>query len=358
MVDSRSSAISALRAQQSTKNLKEVVAALSRSASAQGYDLTRDQIAETAAFSHNSLFVVPPTSQLRLWAAWLVTRSWFEALTLITILTSCVLLAVDAPRADINRQALWVCTVVITAIFTAEAALKILAYGFVRGPGSYLRSGWNVLDLFVVVISVLDLALPAGDAHALAGLRAARALVPLKSVSKFKSLRTVVRSFTLAFIPCVQVMLVCAVFYLIFSIISVNLFMGALKGCYECPLVVNASNHCARSYPHSANASWPPQRNCFPYTASDGGPGVEGCSPDNTCSGTDASGQVEYRWSDPTYDSTTFLTLAAQPYSFDNVLAAFLVLFEQSTLEIWYQPMWAATVRAPSDVFSFQGLSC
>lgn len=36
-------------------------------------------------------------------------------------------------------------------IFMIEAAVKILALGFVCHTESYLRYGWNVMDFFVVV---------------------------------------------------------------------------------------------------------------------------------------------------------------------------------------------------------------
>lgn len=37
------------------------------------------------------------------------------------------------------------------AIFTIEAALRILALGFVLHRGSYLRNMWNIMDFVVVV---------------------------------------------------------------------------------------------------------------------------------------------------------------------------------------------------------------
>lgn len=37
-------------------------------------------------------------------------------------------------------------------IFCIEALLKIMAYGFLLHPGSYLRNVWNILDFVVVVI--------------------------------------------------------------------------------------------------------------------------------------------------------------------------------------------------------------
>ncbi len=41
---------------------------------------------------------------------------------------------------------------VFLIIFTMEAVLKIIAYGFVLHPDAYLRNFWNVLDFSIVVI--------------------------------------------------------------------------------------------------------------------------------------------------------------------------------------------------------------
>ena len=41
---------------------------------------------------------------------------------------------------------------VFLIIFTTEAVLKIIAYGFVLHPDAYLRNFWNVLDFSIVVI--------------------------------------------------------------------------------------------------------------------------------------------------------------------------------------------------------------
>ena len=37
-------------------------------------------------------------------------------------------------------------------IFTLEAIMKVVAYGFVLHPGAYLRNGWNILDFFIVTV--------------------------------------------------------------------------------------------------------------------------------------------------------------------------------------------------------------
>lgn len=37
-------------------------------------------------------------------------------------------------------------------IFTVETFLKILAYGLVMHPSSYIRNGWNLLDFVIVIV--------------------------------------------------------------------------------------------------------------------------------------------------------------------------------------------------------------
>lgn len=43
------------------------------------------------------------------------------------------------------------CRYLFLAAFTIEMSLKIVAYGFVIGPGTYLRDHWNQLDFLIVV---------------------------------------------------------------------------------------------------------------------------------------------------------------------------------------------------------------
>ena len=49
---------------------------------------------------------------------------------------------------------------VATLIFVFELIFKVIVYGFMfNGPESYLKLGWNVLDLFIVITSLISLSL-------------------------------------------------------------------------------------------------------------------------------------------------------------------------------------------------------
>jgi hypothetical protein len=48
---------------------------------------------------------------------------------------------------------------IFTAIFTIELLIKVIAIGLVCGSNTYFRTGWNIMDGFLVIISVVDIAL-------------------------------------------------------------------------------------------------------------------------------------------------------------------------------------------------------
>lgn len=80
----------------------------------------------------------------------------FEYVILLTIFANCIALAIFTPypASDSNttNSALEKVENVFMFVFTSECVMKIIAFGFMMHPGSYLRNGWNLLDFFIVVI--------------------------------------------------------------------------------------------------------------------------------------------------------------------------------------------------------------
>lgn len=76
----------------------------------------------------------------------------------ILIIISGIHLALDSPILDPKSKfvkALRIIDIVLTALFTLEAVLKIIAMGvYKNGPKSYFRSLWNILDFIIVLVSV------------------------------------------------------------------------------------------------------------------------------------------------------------------------------------------------------------
>ncbi|KRZ04279.1 Voltage-dependent calcium channel type A subunit alpha-1 [Trichinella zimbabwensis] len=90
-------------------------------------------------------------------------------------------------------------------IFTIECLLKIIAFGFVMHKGSYLRSGWNILDFIVVMSGVISMLPFTTSGVDLRTLRAVRVLRPLKLVSGIPSLQVVLKSILCAMAPLLQI---------------------------------------------------------------------------------------------------------------------------------------------------------
>ena len=83
-----------------------------------------------------------------------------------------------------------IANIVFTVIFLIEAIIKIIAFGFIsNGKTSYLRKSWNQLDFFIVIVSVVDLFMPANDGLAFVRVfRTLRILRPIRIVTRNQSL--------------------------------------------------------------------------------------------------------------------------------------------------------------------------
>lgn len=92
----------------------------------------------------------------------LVKKKAFDYFILALIAISTINLAFDTPLRDPMSKLNIVLTKIdyfMTAVFTTEAILKIIAYGFTTPKYGYLRNPWNLLDGTVVFFSLLAIAL-------------------------------------------------------------------------------------------------------------------------------------------------------------------------------------------------------
>ncbi|CAL8088469.1 unnamed protein product [Orchesella dallaii] len=130
-----------------------------------------------------------------------------------------------------------------TGIFFVEMVLKWFAIGMWR----YFTSFWTILDAFIVFVSLVsayfDISLgscsdsPSGgrtgaaqNLGALKALRTLRALRPLRAISRWQGMKIVVNALTYAIPSIFNVLLVCLLFWLIFS---VQFFKGQFFKCVD-----------------------------------------------------------------------------------------------------------------------------
>ncbi|UJR13248.1 hypothetical protein I4U23_000269 [Adineta vaga] len=184
----------------------------------------------------------------------LITWPWFERLTLLVILLNCITLGLYQPcpstTTEINSSQkcttklcvyLHIIDQCIFAYFTLEMFIRIIAMGLI-GKGTYLAESWNRLDCFIVITGWIELFLP-GDNVSLSAIRTVRVLRPLRAINNIPSMRILVM-LILDTLPILgNVLLLYFFLFAIFGIIGVQLWKGVLRN--RCFLELNSSiiNH-------------------------------------------------------------------------------------------------------------------
>ncbi|XP_038870254.1 sodium channel protein type 2 subunit alpha-like [Salvelinus namaycush] len=163
----------------------------------------------------------------------IVEHNWFESFIIFMILLSSGALAFEdiyIEKRKTIKTVLEFADKVFTYIFILEMLLKWVAYGFAK----YFTNAWCWLDFLIVDVSLVSLvanALGYAELSAIKSLRTLRALRPLRALSRFEGMRVVVNALLGAIPSIFNVLLVCLIFWLIFSIMGVNLFAGKYYHC-------------------------------------------------------------------------------------------------------------------------------
>lgn len=179
-----------------------------------------------------------------------VTDKRFDFCITVVIILSSIALALDDPLRDPTSSAanaLRVLNYMFTSIFLLEFAVKVVGLG----PKKYFQDRWNLLDFTAVVASILELSSVDGGST-LRVIRAFRVVRPLKMITKFPEIKVVVDALLLSLpsvadvgefvmftkVPYLEQRhlnctagVVCALFFLVFSIFGVTFLKGTFHHC-------------------------------------------------------------------------------------------------------------------------------
>ena len=190
----------------------------------------------------------------------------FDNLILTLIFTSSIMLVVDTPILDpksLKVQIIGYIDKFHSIIFFIECMIKIIGLGFFSNTlradenerarkaneklkpvgdedplSPYTSDNWNLLDFFVVMISLFDMYMTnftsggSEGLNSLKALRALRALRPLRAIRKYESMRIVVKALLSSFPFMKNVLAVGCLILLIYAIMGVNLFKGQFYRCH------------------------------------------------------------------------------------------------------------------------------
>ena len=196
---------------------------------------------------------LPPGSRWRELCVTAAASPYFDPIIIVVILASSVTLAIDSPRIDETSDlatTLRSFDHAFLLIFTLEMLIKIVTLGFIGGPNAYCKSGWNLLDMFIVTVSYLSLL-----AEVLPALRRFALSVSCRCCdrcvcSRATGMKLVITSLFHSLPDVSNVFGVVLTLQLVFAILGMQLFMGDLAGCTD--PTITTKEACVAAGPSSA----------------------------------------------------------------------------------------------------------
>ena len=245
------------------------------------------------------------------------------------------MLIYEGPPGKVNQETLDQFAMaghVLFSIFMVEFFSKIIGYGFVFTPRSYIKDPWNKLDFIVILATILGYIPGQEDSQLGRILRLGRCLRPLRMINRNEGMKVIITAVIGSLGVNLSVVGLMGMLFLIFGILGVNLFAGQFWFC-----------NCFHVYPVGTDLSDIIEGNGivngshpFQVTTKDEciGPGF--------LSNPDLDDDLSYHrnhtvWGvDPNFpDAISKCAWENPPYSFDSVKEGMMALFTASTLAGW-----------------------
>ncbi|XP_054711227.1 voltage-dependent T-type calcium channel subunit alpha-1G-like [Uloborus diversus] len=197
-----------------------------------------------------SIFLFPPANRFRQLCNLIASKKAFDYGVLFFISLNCITLAMERPTippGSLERTILTAANYMFTVVFAIEMFIKVIAKGLWYGNRAYFKSGWNVMDGSLVIISLVDFCLSfiADGSPRIFGIlrvfRLLRSLRPLRVINRAPGLKLVVQTLLSSLRPIGNIVLICCTFFIIFGILGVQLFKGSLYYC-EGPDIKHVKN--------------------------------------------------------------------------------------------------------------------
>ena len=107
---------------------------------------------------------------------------------------------------------------------------QAVSTGLLYGEHAYFKSGWNIMDGSLVLISVVDtlMTIVFGQGSKIFDIlrvfRLVRALRPLRVINRAPGLKLVVQTLLSSLKPIGNIVLICCTFFIIFGILGVQVY--------------------------------------------------------------------------------------------------------------------------------------
>merc|ERR1740117_1026389 len=196
------------------------------------------------AASDRALCLFAPANPARRLCHRIIESKHFDRFIIFLIVTSSICLALDSPRIDPASSlgvGLVLANKIFTLLFTCECILKVIALGFACHKGAYIRDPWNVLDFFIVNVSLVCLFAEMFPAlRPLKSLRILRVLRPLRLLARDPGMRLIIELLFKVMPSVSNVFGVMLAIQTVFAILGLQLFSGSFGSCTD-PSITLAS---------------------------------------------------------------------------------------------------------------------
>jgi len=294
---------------------------------------------------------------LRRQCIFIIKSKLFERTILALILFNCIFLAMSSNEPNFEEsdrgKLIEVSEIVFTVFFVLEMVLKVIGLGFYFGEGTYLKDGWNQMDFMVVVLGLLSFT-PLVDN--LTAIRTVRVLRPLRTITGVEGMRVLVVTLLKSLPMLFDVLILVSFAFFIFGIVGVQLFSEkldhrcghlvveitdadgntslatSLPGCELCGHVEVGESGC------DTTCAYDPLTMQWVVDEDDSGDlctGPKGGYPEHGDGGVGKGRACPAGYWCVEYENPNF-----RISSFDNILLAWLTIFQCISLEGWTDIMY------------------
>ena len=151
----------------------------------------------------------------------------FEKVAVILSWLSCVVVGLE----DIYKVKIFIADYCITAVFTLEFLVKSIASGFILGEDTYMKHGWNVFDLTILIAVWVSYITQSLQGHLFRIFRSLRAVRPLRLVKRWRSVRLTAEALVACLPGLATILVVLSLVFVAFGTTGVDILGGKLFTC-------------------------------------------------------------------------------------------------------------------------------
>jgi len=194
-----------------------------------------EELEDDHSVCEKSLGFIPLENPIRHLCYRIAKSKLFDNMILVVIMINCVVMAVELHYQGTDTFADYnifpPLELAFTTIFTVEFAIKVVASGFVCHRNAYLRESWNRLDFGVVLISYLSYI---EGVSSLTAFRSLRVMRPLRTINTIPGMKIIIASLlsSLPYLADVLTLFMGLIF--VYGILGVQLYSGRMsQKCFK-----------------------------------------------------------------------------------------------------------------------------